>query len=89
MGALEMGWQMAETKMNLGPYGEGRSGPCQPLCSTFPASPLGLRGLWAARLQGWRVCIQNSPLDYWARASHSSDPPGTLAEPVAHGWSES
>lgn len=53
MGALEKGWQMAETNMNRGPCGEkGGSGPWQPPCSTAPASALGLGGP-RDNLQGW------------------------------------
>lgn len=41
------------------------------------------------------VCVligqpQNAlPPDYWARVLHVSDPPGSLAAPVVHGWLKS
>lgn len=44
MGAFEMGWQMAETKMNPEPCGEGGSGLWQHPCSMSPASAQGLGG---------------------------------------------
>lgn len=80
LGALEMGWQMAETK-ELDPLVGERLDPGSLLDPQSPASALGLAGLWAT-LQGWRGCSMNA-------TPQNSPPivgkhvPGSLAAPVA------